>query len=139
VPFRPGRYSQLAHVVIPNCRRCIKICMSTERVIVQREISDALIDAVLALVAKLKPGNPMELDDVSIGPVFSEAQAKKIIDLVETAQQDGATVLVGDVKHDVALVKPHVLIDVKPGMKIWDRESFGPGESHRSALIQVVY
>ena len=49
-----------------------------------------------------------------------------MLSMLDEAQKDGAELLVGDMKRDGAVVQPHLLKGVRPGMRIWERESFGP-------------
>ena len=49
------------------------------------------------------------------------------INLLKEAQSEGATVLLGDVTRQGTLVQPHIVKNVKKGMKIWEKETFGPG------------
>jgi len=59
--------------------------------------------------------------------LFSPLSAENILGLIQDAKDSGAEVLLGDCKRDGAIVQPHIITGVKPGMKIWDRETFGPG------------
>ncbi|KAF9260621.1 aldehyde dehydrogenase [Marasmius fiardii PR-910] len=100
-----------------------QICMSTERVIVQGGVGEALTEEILNLVGKLKAGDPQK---EKLGPLFSADHAENVLSLLRESQVGGAQILLGDVSRKGAVVGPHVLTDVKPGMKLWDRESFGP-------------
>lgn len=104
-----------------------QICMSTERVIIQRGVFDNLRDQICKLARSLKAGNPETEPSVKLGCLFSESSAENVISIIQEAKEAGASVLVGDIARDGAVVQPHVVTDVKPGMKLWDRESFGPG------------
>lgn len=101
-----------------------QICMSTERVIIQRGVFEELRDKICKLAGTLKVGNG---HDTQLGPLFAESSAESVISMIKEAKEAGASVLLGDVSRDGVLVQPHVLTDVKPGMRLWDRESFGPG------------
>ena len=101
--------------------------MSTERVIVQRGVSEALISELTALTKKLKAGP--NGSDANISGVFSEASAERIVRLVRDAQSAGAKVLVGDLDRKGTYVQPHIVLGYKPGMSIWEQETFGPGTS----------
>jgi len=103
-----------------------QICMSTERVIIQRGVFDNLRDQICKLARSLKAGNPETEPSVKLGCLFSESSAENVISIIQEAKEAGASVLVGDIARDGAVVQPHVVTDVKPGMKLWDRESFGP-------------
>ncbi|KAG7097743.1 hypothetical protein E1B28_005064 [Marasmius oreades] len=102
-----------------------QICMSTERVIVQSEIGEALTEAIINLTKKLKAGDPKK---EKLGPLFSEDHAEGVLNLLRESQMGGAQILFGNVSRQGAVVGPHVVTEVKPGMRLWDRESFGPGK-----------
>lgn len=104
------------------------MCISTERVIVQRGVSKRFIDLVKTIASKIKAVDQSKDANAKLGPVFSAASAANIISMVQEAVADGAELLVGDMKVDGAYVQPHVVLGARPGQRLWDRESFGPGE-----------
>ena len=53
--------------------------------------------------------------------------------LIQQAKDEGADILVGDLKREGGVVQPHLLTNVPVGSRMWERESFGPG---RSQLLQ---
>ncbi|KAF9805836.1 hypothetical protein IEO21_08925 [Rhodonia placenta] len=99
-----------------------QICMSTERVIVQRGAGTSLTKALVDEFSKLRSGGPEE----KLGAQFSESSAENIVSMLREARVEGARFLLGDGKRDGAVVQPHIVAGVKPGMKLWERESFGP-------------
>ncbi|KAJ3923806.1 aldehyde dehydrogenase domain-containing protein [Lentinula edodes] len=109
-----------------------QICMSTERVIAQREIFQVLRDKICELVRSIKAGstpshNQTGVDpDIKLGPLFSESSAQNVLDMLHEAKETGACILLGDLTRERTVVQPHVLTDVKPGSRIWDQETFGP-------------
>ncbi|TDL25347.1 aldehyde dehydrogenase [Rickenella mellea] len=103
-----------------------QICMSTERVIVQRNAAPALQSALVELCRKLKAGDHIADPSVQLSCLFSEGSAANVVAMVKEAKDAGAEVLLGDLERVGAVVQPHVLSGVKPGMRAWDRESFGP-------------
>ncbi|KAJ7669331.1 Aldehyde/histidinol dehydrogenase [Mycena polygramma] len=104
-----------------------QICMSTERVIVQRGAAEPLIAQIKSLCANLTAGD-LQAGPASakIGPLFTEASAENVVGMISEAQAAGAEVLLGDLGRQGAVVRPHLVKGVKPGMRLWDRESFGP-------------
>ncbi|KAJ7089223.1 Aldehyde/histidinol dehydrogenase [Mycena belliarum] len=104
-----------------------QICMSTERVIVQRGAAEALIAQITSLVADLTVGD-LKTDPKSakLGPLFTEGSAENVVAMISEAKAAGAEVLVGDLARQGAVVRPHLVKGVKPGMRLWERESFGP-------------
>ncbi|TFK41679.1 Aldehyde/histidinol dehydrogenase [Crucibulum laeve] len=103
-----------------------QICMSTERIIVQSGIADSLISAVYDLVKPLRAGDPVTDPNVQLAALFNEATAENVINLVREAQEEGAELMLGDLTRKGTVVQPHLLKGVKPGMRLWDTESFGP-------------
>ncbi|KAI0831987.1 aldehyde dehydrogenase [Trametes gibbosa] len=102
-----------------------QICMSTERVIVQRGAADMLLEHLTNLFRRIKAGEP-HVDGTNIAAVFSQGSAENAVGMVKDAVKEGAKVLVGDQSRQGAILQPHLLVDVKPGMRIWDRETFAP-------------
>ncbi|OSX58877.1 hypothetical protein POSPLADRAFT_1151703 [Postia placenta MAD-698-R-SB12] len=99
-----------------------QICMSTERVIVQRGVAGRLTKALVAEFSKFKSGGPEE----RLGAQFSEGSAENIVSMLREAQEEGAKFLLGDGQRVGAVVQPHIVAGVRPGMRLWERESFGP-------------
>lgn len=98
-------------------------CIATERVIVTREVSQTLIEHITTLTKKLKAGG-----DGQLGGLFCRAAAENVIGMIKDALNDGAQLLVGDLKAEGVVVQPHVVLGTKPGSRLWDMESFGPGK-----------
>lgn len=105
-----------------------QICMSTERVIVQQGIADEFISRLHLHCGSLKAAAPSSDPGAKLCALFSEASAENVLKMIREAQEDGAQVLVGDVQREGSIVQPHIVTKVTPGMRLWDRESFGPGD-----------
>jgi acyl-CoA reductase-like NAD-dependent aldehyde dehydrogenase len=59
--------------------------------------------------------------------LFTERNVDDIIPLVKKAKEAGAEILLVNVeKAGPTLLKPHILLGVKPETILWQRESFGP-------------
>jgi acyl-CoA reductase-like NAD-dependent aldehyde dehydrogenase len=115
-----------------------QICMSTERVIMQREVSEALTSAVLAICKNIKAGDPTADSSVKLTALFSADSAANVLSLIQDAKDAGAGLLLGDLKRDGAVIQPHLLTGVKPGMRLWDKESFGPGKNYALRFFPVI-
>ncbi|KAH9848740.1 aldehyde dehydrogenase [Lenzites betulinus] len=103
-----------------------QICMSTERVIAQKGAADTLVTQLLTLFKQIKAGDPRADANVAIGALFTERSAENVIAMIKQAVDAGAELLVGDLAREGAVVQPHIVAGVKPGMRLWERESFGP-------------
>lgn len=101
-----------------------QICMSANRVLVQRGIRKAFEERYVAKVETLTVGDPGSPETI-IGPVINERQAANLGGLVRRALDGGARALVkGEV--DGNLVHPTVLTDVTSDMEVARVEMFGP-------------
>ncbi|MCL4663845.1 aldehyde dehydrogenase [Burkholderia multivorans] len=101
-----------------------QICMSTERVIVDRKVADAFVDKLVAKARTLKAGNPAA-PGVVLGTLESEAAAQRIAALVDDARAHGAALPLG-CKVDGAVMQPTIVDGVTRDMKLYADESFGP-------------
>ena len=101
-----------------------QICMSTERVIVERAVADEFARKLAGRVAALPVGNPNEGEFV-LGSVVGPPTVERVQRLVSEAVKQGAKVLCGgDAK---GTIMPGVVVDhVTPAMMLFREESFGP-------------
>ena len=101
-----------------------QICMSTERVIIERSVADAFAARLVARVAALPVGNPNEGEFV-IGSVVGSATVERIQRLIADAEKQGARVLLGGSANGT--IMPGIVVDeVTPSMALFHEESFGP-------------
>jgi len=107
-------------------------CTSTSRLIVQRGIAGAVLEALSARAGELRLGDPLDpLTDV--GPVIHAAAAERIASMIAMATGEGASIVSGgSVRSDVAgcdggsFVEPTILVGVKPSHRVAREEVFGP-------------
>ena len=101
--------------------------MSTERVIVQRGAEDALTKELIVAFKQVKIGDLHTDPTAILGSMLAHTSADNVIKMMQDAVAGGAEVVVGDMHRREGIVQPHILRGVKPGMSLWDKESFGPG------------
>jgi acyl-CoA reductase-like NAD-dependent aldehyde dehydrogenase len=99
-------------------------CISVQRVFVHRNAFDRFLAAFVPRVRKLKVGDPLE-ESTDVGPMISEADAKRAIEWVEEAVSGGARLLCGG-KRRGPLVEPTVLSATRPQMRVNCLEVFAP-------------
>lgn len=99
-------------------------CIGTQRLLIERPAYDAFRDAFVARTAALRPGDPAK-ENTDLGPMISEAAARRAEDLVERAIQSGARLLTGH-QRDGALYAPTVLENVPHATSLWCEEAFAP-------------
>ena len=101
-----------------------QICMSTERIVVDRAVSDQLADKLAQRASALPVGDPRE-QTTAIGPLINADAVARVSSLVEDAVSKGATALSGG-EADGPCFPPTVLAGVTPEMRVYGEESFGP-------------
>ncbi len=99
-------------------------CISAKRFIIHRKISDKFIELFTENVSKLRQGDPND-PDTDIGPLASVQQAEELERQVIKSVEMGARILLGGQRKE-AFYSPTVLLDVRPGMPVFDEEVFGP-------------
>ena len=74
-----------------------------------------------------KAGNHLNDNSIDIGGLYCISSAKRAMQLIESAEFDGAKILLGDKKitHHTG-IGAHILTNVHPEMKIWHEETFAP-------------
>ena len=99
-------------------------CISVQRIYVQRAAYEDFISRFVPKVEALKVGDPSE-EDTDVGPVIDDEARERILSWVDEARSAGATVLTGGEIVD-GLLRPTVIADVTPDMKVSCQEVFGP-------------
>jgi vanillin dehydrogenase len=102
-----------------------QICMSADRVIVQRPVAEEVLSRLAERASKLPAGDPRHPGTV-IGPLISAGAALRVAGLVDEAVSAGAKVHAGGGRPDGAVYPATVVSGVKPGMQIETQEIFGP-------------
>lgn len=101
-----------------------QICMSTERIIVDRAIAEKFADRLTARAKDLSTGDPHD-PHTDLGPLVSQASCDRVEALVDDAVSKGAEVCCGG-RPDGRFFPPTVLFGVTPAMRVYGEESFGP-------------
>lgn len=102
-----------------------QICMSTERLVVDEKVADEFVAKFAARANELRAGDPAVNPACIIGPMISPKSGDRINDMLQDALDKGAKLVCGGVASGA--VMPATILDhVKPNMKIYDEETFGP-------------
>ncbi|TYB77092.1 NAD-dependent succinate-semialdehyde dehydrogenase [Bizionia myxarmorum] len=99
-------------------------CIAAKRFIVEEAIYDTFIEKFKAQVSSIKIGNPMDAD-TGLSVMAREDLAKSLKKQVDDSVAKGAEVLLGN-KIDKAYFEPTIITNCKPGMPVFDEETFGP-------------
>ncbi|MEA5123809.1 benzaldehyde dehydrogenase [Xanthomonas floridensis] len=101
-----------------------QICMATGRVLVQRSVADALTQRLAEKARHLPVGDPVS-GTVALGPIIDQRQLQRVIDIVTDSVAAGAVVEAGATNEGLFYAAT-VLSNVRPGMRTFDEEVFGP-------------
>jgi acyl-CoA reductase-like NAD-dependent aldehyde dehydrogenase len=104
-----------------------QICMSTERIVVDRRVADEFAAKLAARASSLKVGDPRD-PSTQIGPLINAGALDRVSELIEDAVDKGAELLTGG-EADGLVYRPTVLRGVTSEMRIYSEESFGPSVS----------
>jgi acyl-CoA reductase-like NAD-dependent aldehyde dehydrogenase len=99
-------------------------CISVQRIYVDATVYDAFVERFVPLVEALKLGDPAE-DDTDVGPVIDPDARERILAWIEEARSAGARILTGG-DTDGDLIRPTVIADAGPELKVACEEVFGP-------------
>ncbi len=102
-----------------------QICMSTERIVVDESIADEFVAKFAAKAKELPAGDPTKNAACVIGPMVARESGPRLNAMIDDALAKGAKLATGG--HADGAVMPATIVDhVRPGMKIYDEETFGP-------------
>jgi acyl-CoA reductase-like NAD-dependent aldehyde dehydrogenase len=101
-----------------------QICMSTERIVIDRAVADEFAQKLAERASSLKLGDPRD-PDTQIGPLVNEGALNRVTEHVEDAVAKGAELVTGGKAQGLHFT-PTVLMGVTPAMRVYSEESFGP-------------
>jgi acyl-CoA reductase-like NAD-dependent aldehyde dehydrogenase len=101
-----------------------QICMSTERIVVDRSVSGELLERLEQRAAGLVTGDPRD-QGTMVGPVVDDSAREHVLELIADARDKGAAILAGG-EAEGNLLAPTIVAKVTPEMRIYAEESFGP-------------
>jgi acyl-CoA reductase-like NAD-dependent aldehyde dehydrogenase len=107
------------------------VCISVQRVIVDRRVEADFLDALVPKVEAITVGNPKE-EGTRLGSLISEDEAARVHASIAEARHSGARVLTGG-DRDGAVVTPAVVAGVDPRSNLSRNELFGPAVAVSSA------
>jgi acyl-CoA reductase-like NAD-dependent aldehyde dehydrogenase len=107
-----------------------EVCAAGSRLLVDKSIKSEFIDKVAARAKKMAPGDPMD-PKTRLGAISSKKQLDNDLRYIETAKQEGATLVAGGGRADIGtgkgyFLQPTVFDGVTPEMTIAREEIFGP-------------
>ncbi|WVD66990.1 NAD-dependent succinate-semialdehyde dehydrogenase [Orbus sturtevantii] len=104
-----------------------QVCVSPKRIIVLQSVADEFIEKAKSLYQNIVVGDPLD-PNTQLAPLNSEKAVQKVIKQVELAVTEGAKLVLGGKRlaREGAFMQPTILTDIKPNMKAYSEEIFGP-------------
>ncbi|MGI5917697.1 MAG: aldehyde dehydrogenase family protein [Anaerolineae bacterium] len=110
-------------------RNCGQICVSPQRVFVERSVHDKFVAVAKKIADEAKCGAIYETD-CDISPMITPESVDRMESLVADALSKGATLVAGgkrpDYKKKGYYFLPTILANVTPDMRVFREEVFGP-------------
>jgi malonate-semialdehyde dehydrogenase (acetylating)/methylmalonate-semialdehyde dehydrogenase len=105
-------------------------CMAVSVIVATGAVADPLIEAITTRLRAIKIGPGLE-DGNEMGPLISKEHRERVASYLGSAEADGATVTVDGRRDSVAqqpgfFLGASLIDNVKPGMRCYDEEIFGP-------------
>lgn len=106
-------------------------CICGSRHLVQQKIYDEFVEKLAAKARTIRIGDPSD-PATQLGPVISDKQRRRVLGYVEAGLKEGARLVAGGRAAAVKgleggfFVEPTVFADVRPKMRIFQEEVFGP-------------
>ncbi|TVY54226.1 Aldehyde dehydrogenase, partial [Lachnellula suecica] len=110
-----------------------QICTATSRILVQESIYDSFVSAFKAQVQKVSVVGDPFAETTFQGPQVTKTQYERVLGFVQAGKDEGATLVSGGEAFTTGsasgkgfFITPTVFTGVKPSMKIYREEVFGP-------------
>ncbi|WP_314035099.1 NAD-dependent succinate-semialdehyde dehydrogenase [Dietzia sp. CH92] len=106
---------------------CGQACNSPKRILVPAHLADDFLGRLTNLYEQIRVG-PAGDEGTELGPLSSEDARDGVVEQVETAVRQGATLVTGGAALDRpgAFMQPTVLTDITEEMDAYHEEIFGP-------------
>ena len=102
-----------------------QVCVSVQRIFVERRVAEDFGRRIAELAGKLKVGDPA-LAETEVGPLIRAAEVTRVASWVDEAVQRGAKALTGARAIDHNCYAPTVLYDPPDDCRVSRDEVFGP-------------
>jgi aldehyde dehydrogenase (NAD+) len=109
-----------------------QICSATSRILVQDSIYDAFVSAFKSHMQEVSVVGDPFAESTFQGPQITKAQYDRVMGYIKSDKEEGATLVAGGEAFTSVgtgkgfFIKPTIFTHVKPSMKIYREEIFGP-------------
>ncbi|WP_245732802.1 aldehyde dehydrogenase family protein [Salinibacillus kushneri] len=101
-----------------------QVCISAQRIYVQKEVYDQFLEQYVSLTESLKVGDPAD-EGTDVGPMINEGEAERAKQWIDDAVEKGAKIAAGGERKGTLLM-PTIMTDVDENMKVIAEEVFAP-------------
>jgi len=101
-----------------------QICMASNRILVHESMAEAILQRLVGKATHLPVGDGAS-GQVALGPMIDAKQLERFDRVIQDSIAQGAKLEAGGVFHGL-YYQPTVLSGVKPGIRAFDEEPFGP-------------
>ncbi|MEJ1966974.1 MAG: aldehyde dehydrogenase family protein [Gammaproteobacteria bacterium] len=104
-----------------------QVCAAGSRLFAHRSVFDKVVEGISAAASSMKLGPGLD-PQTQMGPLVSREQQERVLGYINAGRSEGASVTAGGdaPSHPGFFVRPTVLVNVKPEMKVVREEIFGP-------------
>jgi len=109
-----------------------QICSATSRILVQESVYDSFVTAFKSHVQEVSVVGDPFAESTFQGPQVTKAQYDRVMGYIKSGKEEGATLVAGGEAFTSVgtgkgfFIKPTIFTHVKPSMKIYREEIFGP-------------
>jgi len=109
-----------------------QICSATSRILVQESVYDSFVTAFKLHVQEVSVVGDPFAESTFQGPQVTKAQYDRVMGYIKSGKEEGATLVAGGEAFTSVgtgkgfFIKPTIFTHVKPSMKIYREEIFGP-------------
>jgi acyl-CoA reductase-like NAD-dependent aldehyde dehydrogenase len=100
-------------------------CISTQRILVHRDVADEFTDYLASQVSSLVVGAPLD-ESTDVSALISHGERDRVKGWVDEAVAQGGRIVTGGRLDAQGVLEPTVIADAKPDMQVCIREVFGP-------------
>ena len=104
-----------------------QVCTAGSRLYAHSSIFDRVVEGLSAAAGDIRLGPGLD-QATQMGPLVSKEQQERVLGYIESGRKQGAAVVAGGEapSHPGYYVKPTVLVNVRPEMRVVREEIFGP-------------
>ena len=117
--------SAVAKVKVAGFSHAGQSCISTQRIFVHSSIADDVIASLTAAVESIVVGDPLD-EATDVSALISTGERDRVAGWVVEAREEGARVAAGGEIGADGVLRPTLVVDATPEMKVCSQEVFGP-------------